>query len=329
MTASQPITPQPTGVVTPEAVVLEFESAGAGSRALAKAIDLVVQGVALFVLILGVGFAAGFGGFAESWMLVAFLIVVFALIIIGYPIAMESLWNGRTLGKAAMGLRVVGVEGAPVRFRQSFIRGILAIVEVYLTAGAVAMFAILFSQRDQRLGDMVGGTIVVRERHGGARSLAMSFPPPMGYEAYVHSLDVSSVSEEQYQLIRTLLLRLWDLSPEARSSLVLRLANPLAVQMRHTPPPMVGPELFLICVAAAYQRRHVGAAGGSADFNGAPGGPGTPGVAGPGVGPSDLSAYPGGLYPGNPGAGYPGGPGYPGYPGSGYAGGTGGPLSPG
>jgi hypothetical protein len=156
---------------------------------------------------------------------------------------------------------------------------------------------------------MVAGTIVLRERQGSGRSVAMSFPVPYGYEAYVQSLDVSSVREDQYQLIRTFLLRVWELAPEARASLALRLANPLAVQMRHTPPAMVGPELFLVCVAAAYQLRH-----------GGPLAPSQP-VPGPGVGPPDLSAYPSAGYPlgGYPHGGYALG-GYPqgGYPPGGY-----------
>ena len=112
-------------------------------------------------------------------------LVLTFLILVGYPIAMETLWNGRTLGKAAMGLRVVTQEGGPIRFRHAAIRGIFGLIEIWIFLGSIAVVAIIFSKRNQRVGDMVAGTIVLRERSVASPGVAVSFPPPPGYEAYV------------------------------------------------------------------------------------------------------------------------------------------------
>jgi hypothetical protein len=160
-----------------------------------------------------------------------------------------------------MGLRVLTEEGGPIRFRHSAIRGIMTIVDVwglFILPGVPGLLSIILSRKNQRLGDMLAGTIVLRERGATGQAVAVAFPVPYGYESYVASLDVGSITTEQYGIIRSFLMRVLQLTPGARASLALRLANPVAVQLHHTPPPNVSPELFLVCVAAAYQQRHGG-----------------------------------------------------------------------
>ena len=251
-------TAQPSGVVTPEAVLLEFDTAGVGSRVIAEILDLLVQVAALIALSL-VASLASTGGvdLGQTTALIITLVMTF-LILVGYPIAMETLWNGRTLGKAAMGVRVVTSEGGPIRFRHAAIRGIFGLVEIWIFLGSIAIVSMVCTTRNQRVGDLVAGTIVLRERSAAGPGVAVSFPTPPGYEAYVASLDVTPLSAEQYSIIRSFLMRVLQLSWPARASLAVRLANPTAVLMRHTPPPQVSPELFLVCVASAYQHRYGG-----------------------------------------------------------------------
>ncbi|CAN5787780.1 RDD family protein [soil metagenome] len=247
---------RPRGIVTPEAVVLEFETAGVGSRVLAIFIDLIVQYSAIFAGLLA---ATAVGQVSNSLAIIVAVLVVF-LGLFGYPIGMETFCNGRTLGHAAMGLRVVTIEGAPIRFRHAAIRGFLSLFDFYLPVpgGLVAVISVLASPRNQRLGDLAAGTIVLRERSATSASHAVTFPAPYGYESYVASLDTSAVTGGQYSLIRSFLLRVLQLAPAARYRLALTLANPVTERMGHTPPPGVGPELFRACVASAYQRRHGG-----------------------------------------------------------------------
>lgn len=245
------------GIVTPEAVLLEFESAAVGSRMLAVMLDLFIQ----FNLLTPISFLAGpavSGSFPE-WLAIVLLVIGLFLVIFGYPIAMETLWNGRTIGKAALGLRVVTTEGAPVRFRHASIRAALQLVDFYLLFGGVAVITSLLSRDNQRLGDLAAGTIVLRERKAESTTKPVTFPVPQGWEAYAASLDVSRVTAAQYGLVRDFLLRVTELRPAARDHLGRRLARPLAAAINHQPPPGTAVEGFLVCTVARYQLRHADA----------------------------------------------------------------------
>jgi hypothetical protein len=155
-----------------------------------------------------------------------------------------------------LGLRVVTVEGAPVGFRHSAIRSMVGVVDFLIPPIAVvATVSVLLTPRSQRLGDLFAGTIVLRERTGAAFPVPVSFPPLPGYDGYARSLDVGGITPDQYGVIRSFLLRVGRLSPEARAHIGTRLANAVAISMHHTPPAGVTPEAFLVSVAAAYQLR--------------------------------------------------------------------------
>ena len=222
---------------------------------LALFIDLVIQGLALIALGLTVGLSST-GGLSETPTLIIALVGIF-LILLGYPVGCETLWGGRTVGKAALGLRVRTREGAPIRFRHAAIRGALGLVDFYATSGVAATVSVLLTRDSQRLGDLAAGTLVLRERKAVSRtSEAFSFFPPPGWEPYAASLDVAAMTAEQYGLIRSYLIRATEMTPAARHHLALRLAKPLAAILSHQPPPGVPPEPFLHCAAAAYQRLH-------------------------------------------------------------------------
>jgi len=237
------------GIVTPEAVVLEFETAGVGSRLIAKVLDLLVQGAAAALVItaaviLGstpVGLAGVYFG-------------VF-LIVFGYPLAMETLWRGRTLGKAAMGLRVVTIEGAPIRFRHALVRDALGLVDFYVTSGGAAILSVLLTKRNQRLGDLAAGTLVLRERRASQTVTAVSFWVPPGWEGYAATLDVSGLTGADYQVVRSFLVRAQTLDPWTRDRLAREIATAILPRLRHQPPPGVPAEVLLVCVAALYQQR--------------------------------------------------------------------------
>jgi uncharacterized RDD family membrane protein YckC len=238
------------GIVTPEAVVLEFETAGIGSRGICRFVDFLIQGALIVGVVLLAATMPDLAGVITA-------IVGVALAFLGYPIVCEVLMQGRSPGKATMGLRAVTIEGAPISARHAFIRSIVGIVDFLVPPGGLfAVGTCLLTARDQRLGDLAAGTIVVRERTAKAPAAAVWFTPPPGLEAYTAGLDVSSVSDAQFGLVRTFLLRVADLSPQARYSLAVRLADPLTALLRTQPPPGVAPETFLVCVAAAHQRRH-------------------------------------------------------------------------
>ena len=243
-------------MVTPEAVALEFRTANLGSRILAYLIDMAVVTAGIFaglfaVALLGQATAV----VVPDWVALTIVLVLLPSWWLGYFIAFETLWRGRTLGKAALGLRVVTREGAPIRFRHAAIRALLGLVDFAIASGFFAIVFILLTRDNQRLGDLVAGTLVLRERSGLAAPAPVSFTPPPGLESYAATLDTSRVSTQEYQAVRTFLLRAASLPPGPRSALALQLANPLAGRLRPPPPAGISPELYLYCVAAAYQQR--------------------------------------------------------------------------
>ena len=244
------------GIVTPEAVVLEFDTAGVASRAVARVVDLMIASVVastIFPVLVQV-----LGG-DENGVILASLVLGF-LVLLGYPCACETLW-GLTPGKAMLGLRVVTEEGGPIRFRHAAIRAALGLLDIYLVpVGVVGVLSMLAGRNDQRLGDRLAGTLVVRSASLTMQSRAVGFPPLPGYEGYVASLDVGTISAERYEVLRSFLTRVHQLTPAARQHLAARLAGPTAAAMGHVPPAAMHPEVFLASVAAAYQQRHGGPA---------------------------------------------------------------------
>ena len=221
------------GIVTPEAVRLEFSEAGLGSRSLAFLVDVAVRGGLLYALI----FVLGVAGFVidETFVVVTLIAASFAVIFV-YPVVFETIWNGRTPGKMALGLRVVTVEGAPVRFRHAAIRSAVGIVDFLIGAGSVAILTALATRQSQRLGDLAAGTIVVRERQAAAFSQPIVFQPPQGWGPYGAALDVSRLSDEAYILVRSFLLRVTELRLEARRQRADELAAAVARHHRRVAP---------------------------------------------------------------------------------------------
>jgi uncharacterized RDD family membrane protein YckC len=143
---------------TPEGVVFSQELAGPVPRFLAWLIDALIQ-LAL-VLILGIVLSLLSliaGGFAE-----AFAILMFFLLSIGYSIFLEWFWRGQTVGKRALGLRVVDAQGLRLHFSQIVVRNLLRVADALPMFYLVGGIACLASRRSQRLGDFAANTVVVR-----------------------------------------------------------------------------------------------------------------------------------------------------------------------
>jgi uncharacterized RDD family membrane protein YckC len=245
------------GIVTPEAVVLEMRLATLGSRVLAILLDLSIQLSALFLLLLGLaGVTAATSASLPTWIGVVIVTFLVFFVIFGYPAILETIWNGKTVGKRVLGIRVVTTSGAPIRFRHAAIRAALELVDFFIPPGGlVACVSVLLTRDDQRLGDLAAGTIVVHERTATPTAAPVWFPPPWGYEAYTATLDVSGLDAEAYELVRSFLLRAHTLTPGARLMIAGRLARPIGRLVHQLPPPDMPDELFLSCVAAAYQQR--------------------------------------------------------------------------
>ncbi|MCA9512254.1 MAG: RDD family protein [Myxococcota bacterium] len=240
-------------VVAPEQVRLDLALAGPSARMLAYAVDWVVLAfvqLALFALMLAV--VAGGGAVAEAlgeWLgpvgdggdqdevvpvVLLFVLAVFLFQLVVenvYFVSCELAWGGRSVGKRVVGLRVVRDDGLPIGLRESLLRNLLRVVDALPTSYLVGLVAVVATERAQRLGDLVAGTIVVRlDRE----------PPPLRIEDDGEDLSRFRFSREQLEAIgpdelrlaRQTLRRLPSLDEDRKRAALARACDALADRMR-------------------------------------------------------------------------------------------------
>lgn len=240
-------------LVTGEAVALELRPARLPSRALAVLLDLVVA-LAAYVIV-SVVLAISTASLDEAAR-IAVSIATFLLVLVGAPIAVETLSHGRSLGKMALGLRVVRDDGGPIRFRHALVRGAIGVVEILLTLGVVAVVASLVSERGRRLGDVFAGTLVVRERIPAARARFVP-PPPPWLAGRFSGLDLSAVPDGLWLAIRQYLTRMQQLDPQVGGAMAQRLAADLAERTGTPAPQGIPPAAYLAAVVQERQAREI------------------------------------------------------------------------
>ncbi|MFL9658564.1 RDD family protein [Streptomyces sp. PB17] len=270
-------------LVTGEAVALELRPARLPSRALAVLLDLVVAvAVYVAVTIALVASTSSLDGAAQT----ALTIASFVLVLVGGPIAVETLSHGRSLGKMACGLRVVRDDGGPVRFRHALVRGLIGVIEILMTFGVIACIASLVSARGRRLGDVFAGTLVVRERVPFS-SAGFIPPPPPWLAGRFSGLDLSAVPDDLWLAVRQYLARTGQLDPRVGWAMAERLAGDVAARTGAPVPREVPPPAYLAAVLQERQAREARRAfGGTAvadwavgSVPGAPGAPAAPAAA--------------------------------------------------
>lgn len=237
-------------VVTGDAVVVEVRVAQMPSRALALIIDMAVQ---MTVLIASYVALQAFFLVTDSALFAAVSIVLLVLVIVGYPVIFETASRGRSLGKLALGLRVVSDDGSPERFRQALFRGLAGLVEFWMLSGAPALISSLVSQRGKRLGDIFAGTIVISERGPRSDGHLIMMPPPLA--AWAATLELSQLPEEVATAARQYVSRWHDLSPQIQHEVGMRIAAQVAAFVSPAAPSGVPPHAYLSAVLAERRRR--------------------------------------------------------------------------
>jgi uncharacterized RDD family membrane protein YckC len=232
-------------IETPERVPLHFALASIGNRFLACAFDHFLQIAVMavvFLVFLWLGDAAGLYTRlkdAPKWVL-ALLIVALFSIWSGYFALFEWAWNGQTPGKRWLKLRVMREDGRPVTFWEATARNIVRLFDMepfpFYSVGLVSVF---ISSRDQRFGDMVAGTVVVREREAQAPSFDQVFSAPTSDAALRRSFkpvpfvaNTNALTEAEIEVVEAFLRRRWDLDDAPRQWMAWRVATPILHKLR-------------------------------------------------------------------------------------------------
>jgi uncharacterized RDD family membrane protein YckC len=237
-------------VVTGDAVVLDVRVAQLPVRAVSALIDISVILVGYLVaLVLWAGALTQFDDAVTAAIMTIFTVLVF----VGYPLVFETATRGRTLGKMAMGLRVVSDDGGPERFRQALFRALASIVEIWGLLGSPAVICSMLSPRAKRIGDVFAGTVVISER-APKPGPPPSMPPQLAW--WAASLQLSGLGAEQAEVARQFLTRAMQLDPQVRDQMAYRIASDVFSRVA-PPPPGTPPQLALAAVLAERHRREL------------------------------------------------------------------------
>ncbi len=264
-------------VVTPENIEIEYELAGVGTRFLANLLDTFFQlaiYLALWIVVLITAWAIALGTGAVSQTLgiffaqaeLAFALIAGFVIWWGYFIWFETAWNGQTPGKRQVGLRVIRDGGYPINAYAAILRNLIRLMDgmpvaalvlisvgtagkdpVYSTFGGLVLLipvaCLLLSERYQRLGDFVAGTLVVKQRAPRVPTLEALAPParvlPEHLAAYALAdigRHVFEMTVPEYRAVRHCIDRRWQLPPAVQQPVAMRLAVPLMKRLGIVPP---------------------------------------------------------------------------------------------
>ncbi|WP_330251397.1 RDD family protein [Nocardia sp. NBC_00565] len=244
---------------TGEAVALELPIARIPTRATAFLLDVLVQFALGSLLLLGLSLLLLFSGADSAWFSAA-LITSIVGTLVGYPVLCETLMRGRTIGKLALGLRVVRGDGGPIDFRHALTRGLAGvIVDFWMLGafGAVGVLTSMCSPNARRVGDVLAGTVVVHSQRRVPFPLLAVAPPWL--VAWSGQLDLSGIHEDLALAVRQYLSRVNTLTPAAQANLGRTLVIAVCDRLGIPVPAGYPPVQILGAVIAERQRRTLGA----------------------------------------------------------------------
>lgn len=273
-------------IETPELVSIEMPLAGIGSRFIAILIDTLI----LIATLIGLGLLLAmilpalkiFGGKSAYWAIGAVSLVLF-LLFWGYFALFEAFGNGRTPGKRVAKIRVIHQSGRGINFVEALARNLVRYVDYMPGFYGVGVVAIFLSRRHQRLGDMVAGTLVVRDREaespqwgelgsrtftapmitadpviagpGGAQTDAGSWGGPH-LRVVLPAPALAKLSAADLFVLEGFFARRLDMDLSTRIGLAGRIAAALSAKSGLTVPADISVETFL--EAVAHQLRELG-----------------------------------------------------------------------
>ncbi|WP_431279786.1 RDD family protein [Leifsonia poae] len=241
-------TPGERELVTGEAVALDVKPASYILRAAGTAIDwltymLVMFGAILVLVWTGSGLDEALG------RTLVVLILVFGMVVL--PTTVELATRGRSLGKLAVGARIVRDDGGAIGFRHSFIRALTGVLEIFMTVGGIAALTGLLNARSKRLGDLLAGTYSQMERVPKVATPVYGIPPHLA--AWASTADVGKLPDRLSRRIAQYVRQAAYLTPAARAGLSSELAQEAAAFVSPLPP--ADAETFLLVVAVLRRDR--------------------------------------------------------------------------
>lgn len=212
-------------IETAQNVSIQQNVAGVGDRILAFLVDLLIL-VAYYIVSLFVISMTSLESAGGEWV----YMLILGLPTLLYYLLWETLWSGRTPGKAAMNLRVVKLDGSKPGLGSFFIRWIMRLIDISITSGGVALFTILFTGKGQRLGDMAAGTTVISEKKKVGLSHTILETIPDDYIPVYPQVTV--FSDKDIQKVKTIYN---TAKRNGNHNVIIKLSEKLSTTMQITP----------------------------------------------------------------------------------------------
>jgi uncharacterized RDD family membrane protein YckC len=237
-------------LITGEAVALDLRPAGFMLRAAGSAIDFAAYMIVIVAVVLLVMSLPGIAQ-VDSALIQALVVLLLVLCWFVIPVVVEVLSHGKSLGKLALGLRIVRDDGGAIGLRHAAIRGMLGVLEIFMTLGMGAFIVGLFNSRAKRLGDLLAGTYSQHERIPHYQTPIYGVPLPL--VEWSLTADVARMPDALSRRIAHYLAQARGLSPETRVRLGRQLASEASIYV--SPLPVADAELFLAAVASLRRDR--------------------------------------------------------------------------
>lgn len=226
-------------IETPEQIEFSYSIAGIGSRGAAAAMDALICVTSLIALFIVVAIAVGFFGLragfdvvtrSTAWIFAGYVLVQSA-VVWGYYVLFEGLWDGQTPGKRLMQLRVVRDGGYSVSFGASAVRNLLRVADAMpIPLYLVGIVAAMLNRSRKRIGDLVAGTVVIKEGRAGQAATSQV----AASQAATSQTATAQLSDDEYAVLQLYILRRQALDPERRRVLAEQLSSRFAKQLPST-----------------------------------------------------------------------------------------------
>ena len=241
-------------LITGEAVALELRPSSFVLRAGGAAIDFIVYFGGFFV-IMSVLFSVADSLGLDDAMLTAFSVIGLVVALVVAPTTVETLSHGKSLGKLAVGARIVRNDGGAIGLRHAFIRALAGVFEIFFTLGGGAALVALLDSRSRRLGDLIAGTYSQNERV--SQVVTPFYGVPYQLQAWATTADVARMPDGLARRISQFLTQASALTVTTRPRLAAELASEVSRYV--SPVPATDPELFLAAVVAVRRDREFAA----------------------------------------------------------------------
>ena len=182
-------------VNTTQNVNINFTAASIGARMLAVLVDFVIQAAYLIFVFWIIFDLMGLGNAISGWdnWSRGAVLILFTLPVMFYTLTLESIFEGQTLGKRLLKIKVVKIDGYQAGFGDYLIRWVFRLVDILSNSGVVGLIAIVVTEKSQRLGDITAGTSVITLNH----------------KVTISSTILQEI-DEQYQPVYPLVIKLSD-----------------------------------------------------------------------------------------------------------------------